>query len=332
MIIVTGGAGFIGSNIVKGLNDRGRDDILVVDNLTNMVKFKNIQGLKVMVYMDKMDFSEALKAGKFVHENVEVIFHEGACSDTMEHNGHYMMENNYRYTLELFRWCQEEKIPVIYASSAATYGASNVFKEDIRYENPLNVYGYSKYLFDQVLRKEMQKGLTAPVAGLRYFNVYGPHEQHKGRMASVAYHQFHQFRKDGKVKLFEGCLGYTNGAQMRDFVYVDDVVDVNFFCLDKSVSGIYNCGTGKAQQFNDVALTVVNTLREQEGKAALSLTEAVNQGFIEYIPFPEALVGKYQAYTQADLTELRKAGCEVKFKSVQEGTRLYMLELLKKFA
>ena len=332
MIIVTGGAGFIGSNIVKGLNDRGRDDILVVDNLTNMVKFKNIQGLKVMDYMDKVDFSEALKAGKFVHENVDVIFHEGACSDTMEHNGHYMMENNYRYTLELFRWCQEEKIPFIYASSAATYGASNVFKEDIRYEKPLNVYGYSKYLFDQVLRKEMQKGLTAPVAGLRYFNVYGPHEQHKGRMASVAYHQFHQFRKDGKVKLFEGCLGYTNGAQMRDFVYVDDVVDVNFFCLDKSVSGIYNCGTGKAQQFNDVALTVVNTLREQEGKAALSLTEAVNQGFIEYIPFPEALVGKYQAYTQADLTELRKAGCEVKFKSVQEGTRLYMLELLKKFA
>ena len=332
MIIVTGGAGFIGSNIVKGLNDRGRDDILVVDNLTNMVKFKNIQGLKVMDYMDKMDFSEALKAGKFAHENVDAIFHEGACSDTMEHNGHYMMENNYRYTLELFRWCQEEKIPFIYASSAATYGASNVFKEDIRYEKPLNVYGYSKYLFDQVLRKEMQKGLTAPVAGLRYFNVYGPHEQHKGRMASVAYHQFHQFRKDGKVKLFEGCLGYTNGAQMRDFVYVDDVVDVNFFCLDKSVSGIYNCGTGKAQQFNDVALTVVNTLREQEGKAALSLTEAVNQGFIEYIPFPEALVGKYQAYTQADLTELRKAGCEVKFKSVQEGTRLYMLELLKKFA
>ena len=332
MIIVTGGAGFIGSNIVKGLNDRGRDDILVVDNLTNMVKFKNIQGLKVMDYMDKVDFSEALKAGKFVHENVDVIFHEGACSDTMEHNGHYMMENNYRYTLELFRWCQEEKIPFIYASSAATYGASNVFKEDIRYEKPLNVYGYSKYLFDQVLRKEMQKGLTAPVAGLRYFNVYGPHEQHKGRMASVAYHQFHQFRKDGKVKLFEGCLGYTNGAQMRDFVYVDDVVDVNFFCLDKSVSGIYNCGTGKAQQFNDVALTVVNTLREQEGKAALSLAEAVNQGFIEYIPFPEALVGKYQAYTQADLTELRKAGCEVKFKSVQEGTRLYMIELLKKFA
>ena len=328
--IVTGAAGFIGANIVKGLNNRGCNDVIAVDNLTQADKFVNLADHHIIDYFDKVDFIEKVKARKIAKP--EAIFHEGACSDTMEHNGHYMMENNYRYTLELFRWCQEEKIPFIYASSAATYGASNVFKEDIRYEKPLNVYGYSKYLFDQVLRKEMQKGLTAPVAGLRYFNVYGPHEQHKGRMASVAYHQFHQFRKDGKVKLFEGCLGYTNGAQMRDFVYVDDVVDVNFFCLDKSVSGIYNCGTGKAQQFNDVALTVVNTLREQEGKAALSLAEAVNQGFIEYIPFPEALVGKYQAYTQADLTELRKAGCEVKFKSVQEGTRLYMLELLKKCA
>lgn len=168
-------------------------------------------------------------------------------------------------------------------------GASNVFKEDIRYEKPLNVYGYSKYLFDQVLRKEMQKGLTAPVAGLRYFNVYGPHEQHKGRMASVAYHQFHQFRKDGKVKLFEGCLGYTNGAQMRDFVYVDDVVDVNFFCLDKSVSGIYNCGTGKAQQFNDVALTVVNTLREQEGKAALVAYRGCQSGLHRIHSVPRSI-------------------------------------------
>ena len=288
--IVTGAAGFIGANIVKGLNNRGCNDVIAVDNLTQADKFVNLADHHIIDYFDKVDFIEKVKARKIAKP--EAIFHEGACSDTMEHNGHYMMENNYRYTLELFRWCQEEKIPFIYASSAATYGASNVFKEDIRYEKPLNVYGYSKYLFDQVLRKEMQKGLTAPVAGLRYFNVYGPHEQHKGRMASVAYHQFHQFRKDGKVKLFEGCLGYTNGAQMRDFVYVDDVVDVNFFCLDKSVSGIYNCGTGKAQQFNDVALTVVNTLREQEGKAALSLAEAVNQGFIEYIPFPEALVGK----------------------------------------
>lgn len=326
--IVTGAAGFIGANIVAGLNQRGETDILAVDNLTKSDKFANLAENAISDYMDKNVFIELIKQRKIAKPTA--VFHEGACSDTMELDGHYMMENNYRYTLELFHWCQEQKIPFIYASSAATYGASKVFTEDLINEKPLNVYGYSKFLFDQVLRREIKKGLTAPVAGLRYFNVYGPREQHKGRMASVAFHQFHQFRKDGKVKLFEGCLGYTNGAQMRDFVYVGDVVDVNFFCLDKGITGIYNCGTGRAQQFNDVALTVVNTLRENEGKVSLSLQEAVNQGFIEYIPFPKALEGRYQAFTQADLTNLRAAGCTVEFKSVQEGTRLYMLDLLKR--
>ena len=326
--IVTGAAGFIGANIVEGLNQRGHTDIIAVDNLTKSDKFTNLADNQISDYFDKRDFIELVKSRKIAKP--EAIFHEGACSDTMELDGHYMMENNYRYTLELFRWCQEEKIPFIYASSAATYGDLTTFKEDIRYEHPLNVYGYSKYLFDQVLRREMAKGLSAPVAGLRYFNVYGPHEQHKGRMASVAFHQFNQFSQDGFVKLFEGCLGYANGAQMRDFVYVEDVVKVNFFCLDKSISGIYNCGTGRAQQFNDVALTVVNTLREVKGESPLSLEEAVRHDFIKYIPFPQALVGKYQAFTQADLTLLRKAGCEVEFKSVQEGTRLYMLKLLKR--
>lgn len=326
--IVTGAAGFIGANIVAGLNKRGHTDVIAVDNLTKSDKFTNLADNRIADYFDKNEFIELVKARKIAKP--EAVFHEGACSDTMELDGHYMMSNNYRYTLELFHWCQEEKIPFIYASSAATYGASSVFKEDIRFEKPLNVYGYSKYLFDQVLRKEMVKGLAAPCAGLRYFNVYGPHEQHKGRMASVAYHQFHQFLTDGKVKLFEGCLGYANGAQKRDFVYVDDVVDVNFFCLDQSVSGIFNCGTGKAQEFNDVALTVVNTLRETRGEAPVSLQEAVSHSLIEYIPFPQALVGKYQAFTEADLTHLRAAGCQVRFKTVQEGTRLYMLELLKK--
>lgn len=327
--IVTGAAGFIGANLVKGLNDRGHNDVIAVDNLTQGDKFTNLADHHIIDYFDKVDFIEKVRARKIAKP--EAVFHEGACSDTMEHNGKYMMDNNYRYTLELFHWCQEEKIPFIYASSAATYGASSIFKENILYEKPLNVYGYSKYLFDQVLRKEMAKGLSAPVAGLRYFNVYGRHEQHKGRMASVAFHQFFQFQKEGKVKLFEGCLGYANGAQMRDFVYVDDVVKVNFFCLDKSVSGIYNCGTGKAQQFNDVALTVVNTLRGARGETPLTLEEAVAHDFIEYIPFPQALVGKYQAFTQADLTHLREAGCDLQFKSVQEGTRLYMLELLEKY-
>ncbi len=327
--IVTGAAGFIGANIVKGLNKRGITDILAVDNLTKSDKFTNLADNVIADYLDKRTFIDLVKKGAI--ETPEAIFHEGACSDTMELDGHYMMENNYRYTLELFNWCQEQKIPFIYASSAATYGASDVFVEDVAYEKPLNVYGYSKYLFDQVLRREMKDGLTAPVAGLRYFNVYGPMEQHKGRMASVAFHQYFQFKKDGKVKLFEGCLGYGNGEQKRDFVYIDDVVDVNMFCLDKEITGIYNCGTGHAQPFNDVALTVVNSLRAQKGEPALSLDEAVRQDFIEYIPFPQALVGKYQAFTQADLTHLREAGYTKPFKTVQEGTSLYMEELSKRF-
>ncbi len=327
--VVTGAAGLIGANIVKGLNERGETDIIAVDNLSRSEKFVNLSANQISDYFDKNNFLELVKSRKIAKP--AAVFHQGACSDTMEQDGHYMMENNYRYTLELFRWCQEERIPFFYASSAATYGASTVFKEDLQYEGPLNVYGYSKFLFDQVLRREMQYGLRAPAVGLRYFNVYGPMEQHKGRMASVAFHQFHEFRRDGKVKLFEGCLGYANGAQKRDFVYVEDVVAVNLHFMDKPVSGIYNCGTGRAQEFNDVSLTVVNTLREANGETALTLEEAVAAGKIEYIPFPQSLVGKYQAFTQADLTNLRAAGCDVQFKTVQEGTRDYMLKLLKRY-
>jgi ADP-L-glycero-D-manno-heptose 6-epimerase len=327
--IVTGAAGFIGANLVKSLNKSGFDDVIAVDNLTKSEKFTNLAENKISDYMDKHVFLEAVKSRSL--SRPEAVFHQGACSNTMEGDGHYMMENNYRYTLELFRWCQEQRIPFIYASSAATYGASDTFREELQYEKPLNVYGYSKFLFDQVLRREMEKGLSAPAIGLRYFNVYGPMEQHKGRMASVAFHQFHQFKQDGKVKLFEGCLGYPNGGQKRDFVYVDDVVAVNMHFLNQPVSGIYNCGTGRAQEFNDVSLTVVNTLREAQGKPQLSLEEAVSSSAIEYIPFPEALVGKYQAFTQADLTNLRDAGCDVQFKTVQEGTRLYMLDLIKRY-
>ena len=250
----------------------------------------------------------------------------------METDGRYMMDNNYRYTLELFNWAQELGIPMIYASSAATYGASTTFIEDPRFEGPLNVYGYSKFLFDQVLRAKMAKGeVKAPVIGLRYFNVYGPHEQHKGRMASVAFHQFFQFRKEGHVRLFKGCLGYGNGEQERDFVYVDDVIAVNLHFFDKPVTGIYNCGTGRAQPFNDVSLGVVNALRTHEGKEKVTLEQAVKEGFIRYIPFPESLKGKYQAYTQADLTKLRAAGCDVRFRSVEEGTADYVADLLERY-
>lgn len=329
-IIVTGAAGFIGANNVLALNKRGITDVIAVDNLSKAEKFKNLAECQISDYFDKREFIELVKARKIAKP--EAIFHQGACSDTMEYDGHYMMNNNYRYTMELLQWAQELKIPMIYASSAATYGGSTTFVEDPANEGPLNVYGYSKLLVDQVLRQWMAKGsLTAPVIGLRYFNVYGPHEQHKGRMASVAFHQFFQYRKEGHVRLFEGCMGYGNGEQMRDFVYVEDVVNVNLHFFDKPVTGIYNCGSGRAQPFNDVALGVVNALRRNNGDATLSLEEAVDGGHIRYVPFPEKLKGKYQAFTQADLTNLRKGGCDVPMRSVEEGTAHYVDFLLGRY-
>ncbi len=321
-ILVTGAAGFIGCNNVLELNRRGYTDVIAVDNLSRSEKFLNLAKCRISDYFDKCDFIERVRREELPLP--EVIFHQGACSDTMQTDGRYMMQNNYRYTLDLFNWAQKHRIPFIYASSAATYGSSNTFVEDIRYEGPLNVYGYSKYLFDQVLRANFDK-LTTPVVGLRYFNVYGPHEQHKGRMASVAFHQYFQFKKEGKVKLFEGCLGYANGCQMRDFVYVEDVVNVAMHFMNASVSGIFNCGTGRAQPFNDVALTVINSLSDTN----YNLKEAVEKGLIEYITFPEALKGKYQAFTQADLGNLRASGCGTPMRTVQEGTALYM-DYLKK--
>ena len=325
-ILVTGAAGFIGCNCVIELNRQGFNDVIAVDNLTQAQKFQNLAQCRISDYFDKNDFIARVRAG--TAPIPEAIIHMGACSSTMETDGRYLMENNYRYTRDLFTWAQKQRIPFVYASSAATYGASTVFVEDVKNEGPLNCYGYSKYLFDQVLRSRLAT-LTAPAAGMRFFNVYGPHEQHKGRMASVAFHQYFQFKKEGKVKLFEGCLGYKNGCQMRDFVYVEDVVNcimhfVRSGMSGSGTSGIFNCGTGRAQPFNDISLTVVNTLTGQN----LTLEEAVAQGLIEYIPFPEALVGKYQAFTQADLTQLRGAGCNVPFRSVQEGTADYMRYLM----
>ncbi len=331
-IIVTGAAGFIGCNNTLALNERGITDIIAVDNLTKADKFANLAKCRIEDYLDKHDFIDRVRAGKMPRP--EAVFHQGACSDTMASDGRYVMENNYRYTLELYRWCQAERVPFIYASSAATYGASTIFVEDVKNEGPLNCYGYSKYLFDQVLRRDMAAGnIKAPVTGLRYFNVYGPHEQHKGRMASVAFHQYFQFRREGRVKLFEGCLGYGNGEQMRDFVYVKDVIATAMGFFDKPATGVFNLGTGRAQPFNDISLTVVNTLLMHEGRIStpMTLEEAVQKGYIEYIAFPADLVGKYQAYTQADLTKLRAAGCTTKFKTVQEGTAEYMQYLLQQY-
>lgn len=327
MIIVTGGAGFIGSNIVRGLNLRGYTDILVVDDLTEGDKFLNMVDGKISDYLHKDDFRQRIAKGQV--RNIEAIFHQGACSDTTERNGHYMLDNNYRVTLELFQHCQANKIPLIYASSAAVYGAGPVYAEDPLYESPLNVYGYSKFLFDQVLRRHLPT-LSAPVVGLRYFNVYGPNEQHKGRMASVAFHNMNQFQAEGHVRLFGGWDGYVDGGQLRDFIYVDDVVDVNLFFLDHpQQSGIFNCGTGRAQPFNDVARTVVNTLRASRDKPEQSLQELVGQKAIQYISFPEDLKGRYQSHTQADLTQLRAAGYDRPFRDVQTGVAQYVRTLLE---
>jgi ADP-L-glycero-D-manno-heptose 6-epimerase len=326
--IVTGAAGFIGSNLVKALNQRGEKNIIAVDHLKNADKFKNLVDCEIADYMDKDDFLGKLQEGYF-DGLVSAVLHQGACSDTMETDGIYMMENNYQYTLELLNYCQNEEIPFLYASSASVYGGGGVFKESREYESPLNVYAYSKFLFDQIVRRRWHKR-GAQIVGLRYFNVYGPREQHKGRMASVAYHFFNQYRAEGKVKLFEGCDGYANGGQLRDFVSIEDVVKVNMYFLDHPhQSGIFNLGTGQAQSFNDVAVATINTLRQAEGMAALSLAELHKQGIISYIPFPDALRGKYQSYTQADIGALRNAGYAEPFLTVEQGVAKYVEHLLK---
>ena len=324
-IVVTGAAGFIGANNVKALNARGRSDVIAVDNLTRADKFRNLADCDIADYLDKRELLELVRRGAL--PKPEVVIHQGACSDTMETDGRYMLENNYRYTLELLQWCQAQRVPLVYASSGAVYGLGPVFTEGRANEKPLNVYGYSKFLFDQVLRRRLAE-LTAPVIGLRYFNVYGPRESHKARMASVAYHHFNQFRSDGRVKLFEGSHGYADGEQRRDFIHVDDVVAANLHFWDKPKSGVYNLGTGRAQSFNDVALAVINTLRAAEGDEPVALAGAVSQGLIEYIAFPEALRGKYQAFTQADVTQLRAAGFTAPMQTVEQGTSSYMRWLL----
>jgi ADP-L-glycero-D-manno-heptose 6-epimerase len=260
------------------------------------------------------------------------VFHEGACSDTMESNGRYMMDNNYANSVSLFQACQKRGARLLYASSAATYGGSDTFREDPAFERPLNVYGYSKLLFDQRMRRECGNdfrrsvaGKTGQVVGFRYFNVYGPREQHKARMASVAFHQFHQFASEGKVKLFGDYGGYAPGMQMRDFVFIDDVVAVNLWFFDHpGISGIFNLGTGRAQAFNDVAMSVVNAQRSLRGESALALEAMVSQGLLEYIQFPDALRGKYQCHTQADLSALRASGCMHSFADVQTGVTKYV--------
>jgi ADP-L-glycero-D-manno-heptose 6-epimerase len=320
--IVTGAAGFIGSKIVAGLNAAGVSDIIAVDNLQQSDKVRNLAGLEIADYLDQAELMQRLESFEGA---VEAVLHQGACSDTMESDGRYMMENNYRYSRALLDWCQEEEVPLIYASSAAVYGAGPEFREERACERPLNVYGYSKFLFDQVVRRSLAER-NAQIVGLRYFNVYGPNEAHKGRMASVAFHAYNQLLSSGSVKLFVGSGGYGNGEQRRDFVYVDDVVDVNLWFLEhRHVSGIYNCGTGRAQTFNQLAAATINAVQETRFTAK----ELAEKGLIQYVPFPEGLRDKYQSYTEADLTRLRTVGFDGDFRSVEQGAAAYVAHLQK---
>ena len=313
MIVVTGGAGFIGSNLVKALNQRGHRDVMVVDDLVDGTKFVNLADCTLGDYLDKADFRRRVEAelcGEPAQlPEIEAIFHEGACSDTTEWDGRFMLDNNFEYSKVLLHFCQRRGIPFLYASSAATYGGSEVFVEAPEHEKPLNVYGYSKLLFDQYVRARWGE-FTSQVVGFRYFNVYGPREQHKGKMASVAFHHHTQIRAGQDVRLFGAWDGYEAGMQSRDFVYVGDVVDVNLWFLDHpEASGIFNLGSGRAEPFKAIGETVI---------------DYYGRGAIEYIDFPEELKGRYQSYTRADITRLREAGYDREFRTVAEGVRDYL--------
>ena len=309
MIIVTGGAGFIGSNIVRALNERGEDDILIVDNLGKGDKYKNLVGLKFFDYMHRDDFIGALLSGIFNSADIDVIFHEGACSDTMNYDVNYMIQNNYEYSKALFNFCAENEIEFIYASSASTYGGgANGFREVEPCEDALNPYAFSKLIFDRYVRQNLDDA-DNKVVGLRYFNVFGPQEFHKGRMASIAYQMYSQIKNSGVIKLFKGTDGYEDGEQRRDFIYVKDVAAVNLWCWDNELdSGIYNCGTGHATSFNEVARAVI---------------DALGTGRIEYIDFPAELNGKYQSFTQADTKKLLRAGYDGGFTPIKKAVREY---------
>ena len=310
MKVVTGGAGFIGSNLVHGLNQTGVSDILVVDNLTEAEKFRNLVGAQINDYLDKQDFAGALTGSADWLDQIEIIFHQGACSSTTETDGRYMLRNNYQYSKELLEFCLDRKIPFIYASSAAVYGAGSPFREEQGTERPLNVYGYSKALFDSAVWR-LLPAAESQVVGLRYFNVYGPREAHKGPLASIALQLDDQLSRGDKVRLFGPTPGYEAGEQRRDFVFVEDVVRLVIWLSEHpETSGIFNCGTGRSRSFNEIASQVIRTR---------------GHGEIEYIPFPESLHGHYQSYTEADLTQLRRAGYSAEFVSLEEGVREYLL-------
>jgi ADP-L-glycero-D-manno-heptose 6-epimerase len=317
VIIVTGGAGFIGSNLIQQLNRAGERNILLVDNFApapNLTgpKFLNLAGAEYADYMDKREFRAALKAGDFENTRIRAILHQGACSNTLEDDGRYMMDNNFTYSKELLHFVLDRRIPLVYASTAAVYGASTNFAELPNNERPLNVYGYSKLVFDNYVRRHLHD-MKCTVVGLRYFNVYGPREQHKGRMASVIHHFTRQLRDTGAIRMFEGSGGYADGEQRRDFVFVKDLARINMFFAGllpespkKPIHAVVNAGTGEARTFKAVAE---------------SLMQVHGQGKIEYIPFPGDLKDRYQHYTQADLSGLRAAGYTAPFTALEDGIK-----------
>jgi len=306
MIIVTGGAGFIGSNVVRGLNRAGHRNILVVDNLQKGNKFVNLVGTDFQDYEDKDDFWQKLRDGR-EPSGVEAVLHQGACSDTTESDGRYMMRNNVAFSRTLLDFCDLRRIPLIYASSAAVYGEHG---SDHRVgEAPLNVYGFSKWVFDRVVLGRLET-LRCPVVGLRYFNVYGPGETHKGSMASLVLQWYRQIRETGRLRLFGEYGGFGPGEQRRDFVTVEDVVRVNLWCLaHPELSGVVDVGTGHSRCFNELAAMVIGFL---------------GRGEVEYIPFPEHLRGKYQSHTRAKLERLRKAGFDGVFSTLEQGVPPYL--------
>jgi ADP-L-glycero-D-manno-heptose 6-epimerase len=326
-IVVTGAAGFIGANLVEALNRRGETRIIAVDNMTRGGKCANLVDCEIADYLDKEEFLARLADGDF-DDDIRAVLHQGACSDTMEADGRYMMRNNYRYSVSLLDWCQGNDVPFLYASSAAVYGGGAVFREERAFEAPLNVYGYSKFLFDQYVRRMLPER-TAQIAGFRYFNVYGPREQHKERMASVVWHFYRQYAGEGRVRLFEGSGGYAAGEQRRDFVSVEDAVKVNLDFLDHPErNGIFNVGTGKATTYNAVAAATINACRAGAGAARQSVAELVAAGTISYIPFPPALAGKYQSCTEADLARLRAAGYGAPMLGIDEGVMRYVERMI----
>jgi ADP-L-glycero-D-manno-heptose 6-epimerase len=326
-VVVTGAAGFIGSNLVRALNARGEDRIIAVDNLVHGDKFRNLVDCRIADFIDQDEFLRRLQDGDF-DDDISAVLHQGACSDTMEQDGRFMLDNNYRYSALLLEHCQDNDVPMLYASSAAIYGGSRAFREQAECEAPLNVYGYSKLLFDQHVRRALPDR-TAQIAGFRYFNVYGPREWHKGRMASVVWHFMNQYRERGRVQLFEGSGGYAAGEQRRDFVSIEDVVAVNLDFLDHPErSGIFNLGTGQAASFNEAATATINACRAAEGSSPLPFQELHRSGAIEYIAFPPALQGKYQSYTQADIGRLRSAGYTAPMLPIAEGVQRCVTAML----